>query len=175
MFRLLILLFSLLSFTANAQPLTSDDVMTGKQTEIEQRLEESHPVTYYLYAQRLFEKNDKNAAVMWFYVGQLRFKFHLLANPNLPADGEPATMGALNETLGRAINEWAGGSPKDWSASIDKALAWDNVHANAFTSKKQHAKDLEELRAGLAGLSQYIIANTDNIRANRAQAGLENR
>ncbi|MGG2142545.1 hypothetical protein [Symbiopectobacterium sp. RP] len=66
----------------------------------------------YLYAKQLLETGHKDEAVTWFYVGQLRWCYHLLAHPELPPDGEPAAMDALNATLGQAINEWAGGSSK---------------------------------------------------------------
>ncbi|MFT8211332.1 MAG: hypothetical protein ACMZI0_13530 [Symbiopectobacterium sp.] len=86
-------------------------------------LANKHPSELHLHAKRLFETGHKDDAVTWFYIGQLRWRYHLLVHPELPPDGEPAAMDALNATLGQAINEWAGGSPEAWHAAIGKALA----------------------------------------------------
>ncbi|MGL9734267.1 MAG: hypothetical protein ACR5LD_08340 [Symbiopectobacterium sp.] len=72
----------------------------------------------------------------WFYIGQLRWHYHLLTHYELPPDGEPAAMDILNATLGQSINEWVSGSPMAWRAAIGKALAWDAAHPNTTTPKR---------------------------------------
>lgn len=133
------------------------------------------PGDLYLHAAQLFRQGKKDEAVKWFYIGQLRFRFYLMANPGLPADGAPAAMDALNATLGQTINEWAGGSPSRWAAAIDQALAWDAAQPNLVTSKDRYAAELAELRDGLAQLAAHIRNNAADIRAQRLARGLENR
>lgn len=162
-----------LSVAATAAPLTVDQAMHLPASKVEASLADSHPSTVYIYAQRLFEEGKKDDAVVWFYVGQLRFRYHLMANPGLPPDGEPAVMASLNATLGQTINEWAGGSPQAWAAAMTKALAWDAAHPNPTTPKAQNAQALEKTRTGLAGLRDQIIHTADQIRAQRKARGLE--
>jgi hypothetical protein len=125
---------------------------TLPEKQVEAQLPKSHPSAYYSYAMRLFQAGKKNEAVQWFYIGQLRYRYHLRANPNLPPDGDPAIMASLNATAGQTINEWAGGSPTEWAASIDRALQWDAAHENTFTPKPKFAQALQKTRLGLIQL-----------------------
>ncbi|MFP1877867.1 hypothetical protein [Lonsdalea quercina] len=158
------------AFAAEIKP-----VLVAVQSATDAQLAQAHPSELYQYAQQLYEAGERDKAVTWFYIGQLRFRYYLLANPNLPPDGEPALMASLNDTLGQTINEWAGGSPKNWAASIQQALAWDASHPNPVTPKAQHAVELQKVRTGLEQLGDYIRHNEAEIRAKRQEAGLENR
>jgi len=166
---------ALLALPAFASPISVSEAFSLPESQVEASIEDSHPSIAVAYAKRLFEAGRKDDAVMWFYVGQLRYRFHLLANPNLSPGGDPALMASLNATIGQAINEWAGGSPKAWMRSIDKALAWDAAHPDKLTSRQTHAAEWEQVRRGLEGLRGDIQRNESQIRENRARAGLENR
>ncbi|RYF22787.1 MAG: hypothetical protein EOO33_14870 [Comamonadaceae bacterium] len=160
---------------AHAKPLDTMQAASLPAAEVEAGLPESHPAAIYAYAKRLFAEGRRDEAVTWFYVGQLRFRFHLAASPTLPRSGDPALMASLNASVGQVLNEWAGGSPQGWADSIDKALAWDAAHPNAVTSQQAHEKAWKDTRSGLAELRDSILANAQSIRAQRAQRGLENR
>ena len=160
---------------AHAQALSVQDALSKPEAEVESRLAESHPAVLYAYAKRLFEIGRKDDAVVWFYSGQLRFRYHLTANPSLPPDGEPALMASLNATIGQVINEWAGGSPRGWANSIQKALDWDERAPNAVTPKGLNGPALAQLRDGLAGLGHQVLKSEDTIREQRKARGLENR
>ncbi|QLF92624.1 hypothetical protein HW090_05235 [Pseudomonas sp. ABC1] len=165
--------FCLLSSLSHATtPSHTNMIATPEAVQVE--LAQAHPSTLYMHARKLFEEGRRDEAVVWFYIGQLRFRYHLLANPGLPADGEPAVMDALNATLGQTINEWAGGKPQQWIAAIEQALAWDEAHPNPTTPKARHASELEEIRQGLRGLADYIRTNLDEIAAQRRANGLDN-
>jgi hypothetical protein len=160
---------------ARAQSLSIPDAMSRPEAEAESRLAESHPGALYAYARRMFDAGRKDDAVMWFYAGQLRFRYHLKANPSLPRDGEPALMVSLNATVGQTINEWAGGSPRQWADSIQKALDWDAKSPNPVTPKEQYGAALADMRSGLTDLAQQIRTSEDTIRTKRKSRGLENR
>src|SRR5689334_9712989 len=85
-----------------------DDLKKLPPPKIEAALPNHHPSAYYGYAIRLFDQGKKDDAVFWFYVGQLRWRFYLKANPNLDPSGDPAALGALNATIGPTINGYAG-------------------------------------------------------------------
>ena len=152
--------------------LTADSLLKLTPKEIERALPKEPPSSYYLYAARLWGEGKSDDAVFWFYAGQLRFRFHLLANPNLPRSGDSALFGALQATLGEPINLYVGGDTKKWMRQIDRVLAWDEKTANGFTSKKTHAKQLEETRAGLIKLRDYVATNHNSIREKREEEGI---
>lgn len=173
--RLPLLLIAFAVPTLMFAALTPDEIKTLPPSQIESKLPGEHPSSYYGYAGRLFSEGKKDEAVLWFYVGQLRYRIHLKANPQLDRSGDPALFASLNATLGQKINEYAGGDPKIWAAQIAAALKWDDKHLNDFTPKKKFKEVHAEIRAGLAKLSQQIVDGADKMREERKKRGLENR
>lgn len=135
----------------------------------------AHPVQMYKQAERLFKAGDRDEAAFWFYAGQLRYRVHLAARPNLPPDKDPAVFASMNATLGQQINEYIAGDPAAWEAVIQRALDWDARTPNHFTPKARYASAYRNIRSGLEEMRAYIHANHDLIRRERAAAGLENR
>lgn len=128
-------------------------------TELKQGIEAEHPAAYYTLAQKLFANEaTKNEAIYWFYVGQLRFRYHLAANPGLAPSGDPALFASLSEVVGRPINEYAGGHPAAWIAGIDRALQWDASHENLFTPKSRAPKAYRDTRLGLLAMRNEVIS-----------------
>jgi len=152
--------------------LTPISVQKLTAKEIERLLPKEHPSAYYLYAGRLWAEGRSDDAVFWFYAGQLRFRFHLRANPKLPPDGDPALFASLNATIGEPLNLYIGGDPKKWMEQIDRVLTWDAKTANGFTSKKSHATELEEIRGGLVKLRTSVSDNQTTIATKRAEEGI---
>jgi hypothetical protein len=153
----------------------ADDFTSMTPDEIRAGIEKRHPAAYYVLAGKLFATGARDEAVFWFYAGQLRYRFHLAANPTLPPSGDPALFASLSEGLGRPVNEYAFGDLAQLTATIDKVLAWDERTDNAFTSKTKNAESWKEIRGGLVKMREYVETNADQIRAQRKQNGLENR
>ena len=135
----------------------------------------AHPVQMYYYSQHLLESGKMNEAAFWFYAGQLRYRVHLTARPNLPADQDPALFTSLNSVLGREVNEYIGGDPSEWERVIERVLNWDAQTPNDFTPKDKFPSAHRGVREGLRGLWEYIHENHDEIREQRAASGLDNR
>jgi len=173
--RIAILTFAAFALIATAAAAAEDDFRNQTPEELMRGIENEHPAACYVLAQKLFADGKKDDAVFWFYVGQLRFRFHLTASPGLDPSGDSALFASLNEVIGRPINEYAFGSQKTLVATIDRVLAWDEATANGFTSKADHAAAWKEIRAGLGEMRRYVVENGDKIRAQRAANGLENR
>jgi hypothetical protein len=170
------LLFGLLLTAASSRAaLSPEQINRLPAREIEQALPAEHPAPYYLYAGRLFGEGRKDDAVFWFYVGQLRYRFHLMANPGLSPSGDPALFASLGATVGQTINEYAGGNVNDWVKAMDRALKWDADHPNGFTSKKKFGAIHDEIRAGLKKMRNQVKSQADMIREQRKKRGLENR
>jgi hypothetical protein len=148
------------------------DLPKLSSAEIEQRLPNEHPSAYYLFANGLWSAGQKDEAVFWFYAGQLRYRFHLAANPTLDSSGDPAAFAALQATLGEPINLYAGADPPKWARTLDEVLAWDARTHNGFTLKAAFSGELEGVRAGLVKLRDYIKSNSDMIIAQREQMGI---
>jgi len=152
----------------------ADDFWSKTPEQLQKGIENAHPATYYVLASKLFAAGRKDDAVFWFYVGQLRYRFHLQSNPGLPPDGDPALFGSLSEVVGRTLNEYAFGRLRTLRSTILRVLDWDEKTENGFTSKRQHATEWNAVRAGLRKLYQTLEQNADQIRRERTAHGLPN-
>jgi len=153
----------------------TNDIMNMTPDELRKGIEDAHPSTYYVLAQKLFKEGKKDEAVFWFYEGQLRYRFHLSANPGLDPSGDPALFASLSEVIGRPLNEYAFGDLDALVATIDRVLEWDEKNPNGFTSTTTHDAEWQDIRKGLGGLRQHVVDNKDSIRKQREANGLENR
>ncbi|MEN3793554.1 hypothetical protein [Fulvimarina sp. MAC3] len=142
--------------------------------ELERILPGLHPSSYFFLANEKFEAGERNEAVRWLYVGQIRYRYHLAANPDLPPSGDPAFLASMMEVVARPINEWAGGNVETWIAEIQAALEWDAETPNYFTPKDVFSNELETVRTGLQDLITWIDEQRDQIPVLRSQNGLEN-
>src|SRR5688572_21018129 len=104
--------------------LQLEDIQQRPHAEIVAQLPRVHPVSYFYYTSRLWNEGQADAAVVWLQITQLRYCFHLAANPTLPPDGDAALFASLNATIGRPINQYAGGDFGKLVRQIDEALAW---------------------------------------------------
>ncbi|WP_159992861.1 hypothetical protein [Roseomonas sp. 18066] len=158
-----------------AAPAAAQDVMRMPLVELEATADSLPPAGLYALAARRFREGPRQEAVRWLYVAQLRARFRLAVTPDLPRDGEPALYAALNESVGRPINEWAFGDVDALAASLQAALDWDAAHGNAATPRPGNEAALARIRAGLAEMRETVLASRDRIRQQRTTNGLENR
>ena len=136
---------------------------------------DQHPSFYYILASRLLAEGRRDEAVFWFYAGQLRYRIRLACHPDLQPDVEPALFGALQEEVGRPVNEYAGGDPDAWAASIERARDWDARTRNGYEPKAPCRAAIDDQRGGMGALIDQIRNNGDQIRAQRRAHGLPNR
>ena len=134
-----------------------------------------HPSTYIQLAAQLLNDGKMDEAVKWYYVGQMRFRAHLKANPSLDKSGDPALYSSFKYVVGTPINEYAGGSPDDWVKLIEQAIDWNKKNPNNFTDKEKHPEIYSEIENNFQEFKTYVIENKDKIRKQRAENGLENR
>ncbi len=134
-----------------------------------------HPAEYYRRAAALFKDGRQDDAVFVFYLGQLRYRTHLKARPALKRDGDPALFASLSEVVGRPLNEYAFGDIPALARTIEAVLAYDAANPDGFTPPMQFHEAHAAVREGLSGLRRQILAEQDQIRAQRARNGLVNR
>ncbi len=134
-----------------------------------------HPAAYYTKALALFRSNAREDAMFVFYVGQLKFRAHLTARPDLPPGGDPAAFGALSETVGRQLNEWGYGDLTFMDQLMKDVLAYEARNPDRFTPPAQFAAAWASQRSGLERLRVHTNNNAADLRKQRTANGLENR
>jgi hypothetical protein len=134
-------------------------------------IEHQHAVAALELAKHLWEAGRKDDAVFFFYLGQLRFRAHLLANPNADPSGERALYDALMSAMGPPINQYAFGDIPALLATIDRVIVWDDGHADDYAPLKAR----EDIKAGLKKMRDDVVARQDEIRRTRSENGLPNR
>jgi hypothetical protein len=136
--------------------------------------ENVHPATLYVLTSRLMAAGRLEEMVTWYYIAQLRFRFHIASNAEDTPNGN-VLYSALSESVGRAVNEYAYGDIDAAVRQIRAALAWDAAHPNRLTPKDVFPTELAELRAGLVTQCEDMLARRQEIRETRSRNGLENR
>jgi hypothetical protein len=131
----------------------------------------AHPAEMMQFAAQTFAAGNHDDGVFWFYLGQLRYRAYLSANPQLEPSGEPAVFSALMATLGPPIDEWAFGDIPELAAAIDRVLAFDATHPDPSIP----GAAVQGTREGLAQMRDQILAEQESIAAQRAANGLANR
>jgi hypothetical protein len=134
-----------------------------------------HPAEYYQRAQAMFQAGQREEAIFIFYLGQLRYRAHLAARPELPKSGDPALFGSLTEVVGRPLNQWGFGDLPMMDATLKSVAAYDIANPDTFTPPAQFPAAWQQQRAGIERLRQHMLANADKMRADRTANGLENR
>ena len=134
-----------------------------------------HPAAYYAEAGRLMQAGQRDAAVFIFYLGQLRFRMHLAARPDLRRDADPAAFAALSESIGRPVNEYAFGDMPALLRTLDAVAAYDRENPDPFTDPATFPDATRRTREGMAQYRANLAGRFDEIRRLRAANGLENR
>ncbi len=137
-----------------------------------ERLNGQHPAAYYREAARLFGEGARDEAVFLFYLGQLRFRTHLAARG---AQGDGPLFGALSESVGRPINEYAFGDMPALLRLIDAVLAQDRRAPDRFAPPSDFPAAHRQTREGMAAFRASLAARQGEIRQQRQANGLENR
>jgi hypothetical protein len=134
-----------------------------------------HPADYYRKAAELFASGQKDDAVFVFYLGQLRYRTHLAARPDLPPDRDRALFASLSETVGRPINEYAFGDIPQLNRTLLAVAAFDRANPDRFTPPDKFADVHRTQHDGMEMMRQNMLANADQMRVQRRSNGLENR
>jgi len=163
--HLLIVALGLVSAPADAQGVPAAAASLNGQ----------HPAAYYVEAWRLFQAGQRDDAVFVFYLGQLRFRTHLAARPNLPRDQDPAIFAALSESVGRPINEYAFGDMPALLRCMNAELAFDRQNPDRFTDPATFPDPTRRTREGMGQFRASLAGRVEEIRRTRTQNGLENR
>lgn len=155
-------------------PAESAKLEDQSPAQLKKDLEAKHPAAYYMLATKLFkDSTTKQEGLFWFYVGQIRYRYFLAANPDLPPDSDPALFASLSEVVGRPINEYAGGVPDVWIAEINHALEWDTAHDNGFTPKTKSPDKYRQIRAALGAMRDQLAAMKEKLPEMRRKNGLK--
>jgi len=175
-FRVLLLTATLVSpLVAQAQPGiaggkdAADQLPSQSIEALAAGIEHEHALASLELSKHLWEAGRKDDAVFFFYLGQLRYRAYLSANPN----GDPGRVlfDALMSTMGPPINQYAFGDIQALVSTIDRVIAWDDGHADDYATRKAR----EDVKAGLKKMRDDVTARQDEIRRTRSQNGLPNR
>jgi hypothetical protein len=166
-------ILSVFAVAAHSEALTMESLQKLPAKEVEKNLPDSHPMAYLAYAVRLYKEGKGDPATKWYYIGQIRYKHHLLAHPEATADAQQ--LADTTKGFGQAVTDYAGGNIRIWVQSIDQALSWDNANPNNFTSKETFATQLQEVRAEVTKTRDNIKRNEAQIKAERASKGMTDR
>lgn len=180
-FIIILLCFFVVGCTSAKKNMSADYIMEPSElsnmsaSEVKSTLVKGHPANYFTLAALLFSEGKKQEGVKWFYVGQIRYRAYLKANPSLKPSEDPALFSSLIYSVGTPLNEYIGGDIDEWLATIDEAVQWHIDNPNYFLDKDKNEEIYTSVLSGVEKLKKHIVDNKDSIRETRAKNGLENR
>lgn len=163
------LILAALAFAAAGPALASGEAA------LLQGVEGDHPAGYYRRAADLMRAGRRDEAVFVFYLGQLRYRTHLAARPDLPRDRDPALFASLSEVVGRPVNEYAFGDIPALDRTLRAVMAYDQANPDRFTSPTEFPQASRTVRTGMEQFRAQILAQRETIRTQRQANGLANR
>ena len=162
-----LLFVAALVLAALAQPVAgnaagdiTNQPVSGSLEELAGGIEHEHPLAAFELSKRLWEAGARTKPFSFFYLGQLRFRARLLANPNGDPTGGRALFDALMSAMGPPINQYAFGDIPALLATIDRVIAWDDGHADDYAPPRTR----EEAKAGLKKMRADVVSRQDEIR-----------
>ncbi|WP_139326939.1 hypothetical protein [Shewanella sp. UCD-KL21] len=176
-FRNIVLCSMVLFISACASTNTSNsknNIAQQSVKEIQQDITSKHPSSYIILAAKLLKEGKPDEAAKWYYVGQMRFRAYLMANPNIDPSGDPALYSSLKYVVGTPINEYAGQNPDHWVDLIEESIKWNSENPNGFTPKLSNKEIYAEVEASFIEFRDYVLNNKEKIRKQRAENGLKN-
>jgi hypothetical protein len=133
--------------------------------ELETGIQNKSPATYFALATELFRQGQKDDAAFWYYVGQLRYRFLVLAKAkNSEPSDEPAHFWLLSESVGQSIYEQADRRSRALIRALDRALAWDLEQPNGYTSKGAFSAEHERARQEMLALRERIKTDPNGLK-----------
>jgi hypothetical protein len=135
--------------------------------ELEIGIQNKSPATYFALATELFRKGQKDDASFWYYVGEVRYRFLVLAKAKgSDLSEEQAHFWFLSESVGQSIYEKADQHSAALMRAIDRALDWDLQQPNGYTSKSEFRTEHERARQEMLALRERIKQDPSSLKGN---------
>lgn len=132
-------------------------------------LEKVHPVSFFEEAGKYYKNGNLNESALLFYVGQLRYRYYILAHPDTKPDGDKAIFASLQNVLGQQINYQLGENVDNYIKILEAIIDYSNENDYQFYSNKESPENYEKVIGGLIKLKNYIIANKEQFIAKRKE------
>ena len=137
--------------------------------ELEVGIQNKSPATYFALATELYRNGQKDDASFWYYVGEVRYRFLVLAKAKGSGlSEEQAHFWFLSESVGRSIYEKADQHSAALMRAIDRALEWDLQQPNGYTSKSEFRTEHERARQEMLALRERIKIDPSSLKGRRA-------
>lgn len=134
-----------------------------------------HPIDSYHYALTLFAEGQKELATFWMYVADIRFRTRNMCYDAQPGQAEYALLAVSQQNIGSEINAWAFGDLALQHHILGQVQEWYDDAPDPFAPLDECGTDRTEVVEGLLSLRQTILDDAEDLRASRAESGLENR
>ncbi|MEN9907690.1 MAG: hypothetical protein RLZZ540_831 [Bacteroidota bacterium] len=132
-------------------------------------LEKTHPVSFFEEAGKYYKNGNVNESALLFYVGQLRYRYYILAHPDTKPDGDKAIFASLTNVLGQEINYKLGENVENYIKIVEATIDYSKQSDYQFYSIKESPVNYEKVINGLIGLKNHLVANKEQFIAKRKE------
>jgi hypothetical protein len=159
---------------ACAAPGKPQPVAEQNAAQLRIGLTQKHPSAYLYLARALWQEGKKDEAVIFYYVGQIRYRAYINTLPAPEDVPEVKLYENLKSEIGDEVNEYAARDLDNWLSLIDGALQWHREKPCEFLPKDDYSLLYELMIYNFDKLREYVANNKDLIRKQRAEQELVN-
>jgi hypothetical protein len=110
----------------------------------------------------LFQNDEKDEAVFWFYAAQLRVRYQLVFEKG----DRGQLLSVMLMTVGQPINNYAFQDVRRLDRTIERVLEWDRITPNPFRDRSRSSEieaNLEKVYSGIRDLKLKLVAEKDDL------------
>ena len=133
------------------------------------------PLILYKHSLNLYEAGEKADAGYWYYLADIRSRVVIDCSGLGPWNNFYDRRVAIRHDLGPSVNGWLGGDLQLWLDSIHAVQSDYGLDNETFVDAKTCEAHISEALDQYDLAQSYIVEEQDDMRQQRAEAGLENR
>ena len=127
-------------------------------------LDRVSPEAFYQKSAELLSQFKIDQAVFLLNLGQLRFKYFNLTDPNYSASGGGALLMSLNYTLAEPINKYLKINIDNYIEILNSCIEWHSKHDYVFVTENKDSIKYNKLTNSLIAIRDNYIKNKDSLK-----------
>jgi hypothetical protein len=124
------------------------------------------PLEWFTPALILFQHDERDEALFWFYAAQLRTRYQLIFEQG----DRPQLLSIMLMTVGGPINNYGFQDPEKLLETYDRVLAWDRTTPNPWRERAQTPEQRAQVTKVYEGFEQLRVKVRNEGQALQQQA-----
>lgn len=127
-------------------------------------LDKGNPLGFYYKAMELISNFKPDQAAFLMNLGQLRFKYYNLTNPEYTKSGDGALATSLNYMLAEPISQFYKANVDNYIAVLNACIAWHAKHDYEFVTSNRDTSKYHQLTHQMTAVRDNYLNNKETFQ-----------